>query len=297
MSTNDRSKTDQILDLLLDVLSERQERRGRAAEANDRRAAPVLPLPSSEAPVPRRAEENRTSRTPPQPPPVTRAQDAPVVEWPTPDEPPTGLSTHPADWPAILAADGDNDWPEPVKAPGRAAADSVESLPAIQFERMLRRLAILLVLLLIVVNIPFNRSGLSLARAMPDARSLIIRDGLVLKGSGEKIYVLENNQKRWITSLEAFEWHGYRWEQVNVVDDTFLDRFADGRPLYVLLKCGLSAHIYALEDGQKRWIKDIETFKTEGFVWEDVKFIGCNTLRQIPTGLPIPVNAGPSPEP
>jgi hypothetical protein len=172
-----------------------------------------------------------------------------------------------------------------------------ESLPPIQLDRMLRRLALSLALLVILVDIPFNRDGLSLARAMPDAQSLIIRDGLVLQGSGEKIYVLENNQKRWITSLEAFTWYGYRWEQVHKVDDAFLDRFADGRPIHVLLKCEQSPHIYALENGQKRWIQDIATFEAEGFVWEDVKFVSCAQLRQLPIGLPFPPDAGPSPEP
>jgi hypothetical protein len=226
----------------------------------------------------------------------TAAPPAPAVEPVSPDDG-AGAMPAQAEWSALLAGAGDHDWPEPVKPTSATATETPEPLPAIQLDWMLRRLAIVLGLLLIAVNIPFNRSGFSLARAMPDAQSLIVRDGLVLKGSGEKIYVLENNQKRWITTLEAFEWHGYRWEQVNLVDDAFLDRFADGRPIYVLLKCQLSAHIYALEDGHKRWIRDIDTFQAEGFVWQDVKFVGCSDLRRLPTGVPIPPDAGSSPEP
>jgi hypothetical protein len=295
MSRDNRSKTDQILDLLLDALTERQAARDRTAETSRHLAGPALP------PLPAPAEQRLEPEEPRAAPPPTRPPVAPLptpaVEAGPPNDVAAGSRPPQAEWPALLAGAGDNDWPEAVKAGGREAAALEEPLPPIQLDRMLRRLAVALTLLLIVVNIPFNRSDLSLARAMPDAQSLIVRDGLVLKGSGEKIYVLENNQKRWITTLEAFEWHGYRWEQVNLVDDAFLDRFADGRPIYVLLKCQLSAHIYALEDGHKRWIKDIETFKAEGFLWQDVKFIGCSELRRLPTGVPIPADAGPAPEP
>ena len=41
-----------------------------------------------------------------------------------------------------------------------------------------------------------------------------------------------------------------------------------------------------------RWIKDIPTFKAEGHVWEDVRFVSCEHLRSIPDGPPIPPDAG-----
>ena len=53
----------------------------------------------------------------------------------------------------------------------------------------------------------------------------------------------------------------------------------------------------ALENGQKRWIKDIDTFLAEGHVWEDVRFVSCEYLRSIPDGPPIPEDAGPPPQP
>jgi len=132
---------------------------------------------------------------------------------------------------------------------------------------------------------------------MPDTAALIIRDGLVLKGAGPDVYVLQENRLRWISSLEAFEFFGYRWEQVHVVDDSFLEQFEKGRPIHVLLKCEGSPHIYAMESGEKRWIKDIPTFEAEGYLWEDVKFVTCQYLQALPDGLPIPEDAGPAPRP
>jgi hypothetical protein len=159
------------------------------------------------------------------------------------------------------------------------------------------RLAILVVVLLILVNIPVTQYGVSLARIMPETSSLIIRDGLVLKGSGPEIYILEEDRLRWISSLDAFEHLGLTWEDVHVVEDSFLAKFEEGRPIHVLLKCQTSPHIYRLENEQKRWIKDIDTFLAEGHVWEDVRFVSCQYLRDLPNGLPIPEDAGPPPEP
>jgi hypothetical protein len=163
--------------------------------------------------------------------------------------------------------------------------------------KMIGRLAILVVVLLVLVNIPVTRYGVSLARIMLETSSLIIRDGLVLKGSGPEMYILEEDRLRWISSLDAFEHLGLTWDDVHVVEDSFLAKFEEGRPIHVLLKCQTSPHIYRLENEQKRWIKDIDTFLAEGHVWEDVRFVSCQYLRDLPNGLPIPEDAGPPPEP
>jgi hypothetical protein len=163
--------------------------------------------------------------------------------------------------------------------------------------KMIGRLILLVVALLILVNIPVNSYGVSLARILPETTSLIIRDGLVLKGSGPEIYVLEDGKLRWISCLDAFEHMGLTWEDVHVVEDEFLNKFEEGDPLHVLLKCGASPHVYRLESGEKRWIKDIDTFEAEGHVWHDVRFVSCQYLRDLPDGKPIPEDAGVPPQP
>jgi hypothetical protein len=278
MKRDNRSKTDQILDLLLDALLERQSSRHATGNSPKSETANISVTPAF--------VQTDQGVVPITPQTVQQAEAGPAEKMPQVQaEQPEGQPEE--------AGKTEEMWAVPLEK----ERTPLEPLPSIQLDQMLRRLAVAVGVLILLINIPFNRNGLSLARAMPDAQSLIIRDGLVLKGSSEKIYVLEDNQKRWITSLEAFDYFGYRWEQVNVVDDAFLGRFADGRPLYVLLKCQTSPHIYALEDGQKRWIKDIPTFEAEEFVWDDVKFVSCGELRRLPTGSPIPQDAGPSPEP
>ena len=186
-------------------------------------------------------------------------------------------------------------WREP--RPGEEGWEPPPRQPSIQMGRMIGRLAILVIVLLVLVNIPVTRYGASLARILPETASLIIRDGLVLKGSGPNIYMLEEDKLRWISSMDAFEHLGLTWEDVHVVEDDFLATFEEGRPIHVLLKCQESPHIYRLEDNQKRWIKDIDTFLAEGHVWDDVRFVSCQYLRDLPNGPPIPEDAGPPPEP
>jgi len=187
--------------------------------------------------------------------------------------------------------------PSPEPQPGEEGWNPPPPLPSVHLGRTLGRLLLVVALLVVLINVPLNRHGTSLARIVPDSASLVIRDGLVLKGSGPEIYVLEDGKLRWISSLEAFEFFGYRWEQVHAVEDSFLEQFNVGRPIHVLLKCPDSPHIYALENGQKRWIKDIPTFEAEGYVWEDVKTVDCFYLRSLPDGSPIPEDAGPPPQP
>jgi len=70
------------------------------------------------------------------------------------------------------------------------------------------------------------------------------------------------------------------------------------RPQPILLRCPGSPHIYLLQDGQKRWVKDIPTFEAEGYRWSDIaQNISCGDLRQVPDGETIPPGSGPPPQP
>ena len=265
----DRSTTDQILDLLLDALIERQKaRRSQAATPQ------AAPKPEGEKPVP-----------PPRPEPSTREEQRPAAE------PPRPVTARRSQSPRVVTR------VEPEPRPGDEGWEPPPRQPSIDMGKMIGRLALLVVALLILVNIPVNRYGVSLARILPDSASLIIRDGLVLKGSSSEIYVLENDKLRWISSMDAFEHLGLTWADVHVVEDAFLDKFQKGAPIHVLLKCRASPHIYRIENQEKRWIRDIDTFEAEGHVWDDVRFVSCDYLRDIPDGPPIPEDAGPPPQP
>ena len=275
------SSTDQILDLLLDALADRQRARQAKAVPPRDKAEPEIPLSllaslADRAPQPAPLLEREVPPTRPEPPPAEQKR--------------TATPPGPAPQPSPLV-------PKPEPLPGEKGWQPPAQLPSINVGKLLGRLAILVAILVVVINIPVKSHGVSLARILPDTASLVIRDGLVLKGSGTGIYRLEDNKLRWISSMDAFEHLGLTWKDVNVVNDAFLTRFEKGRPIHVLLKCDGSPHIYRLENDQKRWIKDIDTFLAEGHVWEDVRMVSCGYLRSIPDGPPIPEDAGPPPQP
>lgn len=76
-----------------------------------------------------------------------------------------------------------------------------------------------------------------------------------------------------------------------------IQQLAYERPEPILLKCTSSPHIYLLEDGEKRWVRDIAAFEAQGYRWNDVQFVVCNDLRAVPDGETIPPGAGPPPQP
>jgi len=185
-SSSPKSSTiDQILDLLLDALLERQAARQAQAEQPD-----TVPTPKPSVP-PSPIEEATTG--------PLAASEAPVME-PTTEErqPPVKSARRSQKSQHRRPRPGEEGWTPPPKQ------------PSINLGRTMGRLLVILVALMALINIPLNRHGTSLARIMPDTAALVIRDGLVVKGSGPEIYALEDNRLRWISSLEAVTWSLYR---------------------------------------------------------------------------------------
>ena len=278
MNEERQSRWDQVLDLLAEEVAERLGDEGLRGQ---RRGAAPEPPEARETRQPSRheadkgpeAEGKSVDRPEPEPHPEPKPKAEPVAE-PTVERQP--------------------EVPGEEPEPGPSFEPPVASHTA----RLLGRLALGLLALVVVINIPINRHGTTLATAMPDRRALIFRDGLVVKEEDDpEIYVYEDGAFRWISSLKAFEMRGYAWEDVHVVEDGFLDEYTLGPPIHVILQCRDSPHVYRLEGEEKRWIVDIEAFEAEGYVWEDVQFVSCSYLRSLPDGETIPPGHGPPPQP
>jgi hypothetical protein len=197
---------------------------------------------------------------------------------------------------------------EPIPPPKPADESVRESTPAVvpslrlpgssHAAPLMARLALGICLVVVLINIPLNAQGTAIARSIPNSASLVITNGLVVKEeTSPDIWVYRDGAFHWITSLDAFEHYGYRWERVHSVEPGFLNAFDKGSPIYVLLKCDSSPHIYQLEAGQKRWIVDIPTFQAQGYIWQDVRFVPCAYLRGLPDGESIPPGRGTPPPP
>jgi hypothetical protein len=95
--------------------------------------------------------------------------------------------------------------------------------------------------------------------------------------------------RRLISSAEAFTHYRYRWNAVTQVDDAFLRKIPEGRPIHVLLKCNGSPDVYLLQGSEKRWVRDVAALEAEGYSLEaDLSVIPCARLRSLSDGLPFP---------
>jgi hypothetical protein len=268
MSDQQPSRVNQILDLLVEEIEERIGVRARLALG-----AVEQPIPSTDEGRPPRAEP-------------------PLVE---PEAPPAVAPSEPTEVVEPLVELQAESRPHPLEAEPELPPMDTGPSHAV---RLMVQMALGLLVAIVLINIPFNRHGTTLATAMPDSAALVMRDGLVVKEEDEEeIYVYQDGRFRWISSLDAFEHYRFTWGDVHIVEDGFLDEFEKGPPLHVLLKCHSSPHIYRAEGGEKRWIRDIATFVAEGHVWEDVRFVSCSYLRNLPDGETIPPGSGPPPQP
>jgi hypothetical protein len=168
--------------------------------------------------------------------------------------------------------------------------------PNVNTGRSLGQILIVLVVLLVLVNLPINYDGIGLAHIVPESTAVVIYDGLVLKGSGPEIYLLEDHKLRQISGREA---RGSYFHSTNPrrVEDSLLEQFEQGQPIHRLVKCQNSSLVYALENGQKRWVENPPPEDKASKAWDKVHPVTCNFLDDLPDGLPIPEDAGASPQP
>ncbi len=214
---------------------------------------------------------------------------------PMPLVPPAPVIVPPVEAEPVLAPAPANE-PAPEPTPGEAP--TFRPSGGSHAASLMARLALGICLVVVLINLPLNAQGIAVARSIPNSAALVITNGLVVKEeTSPDIWVYRDGAFHWISSLDAFEHYGYRWEQVHVVEPGFLSAFDKGSPIYALLKCDSSPHVYQLEAGQKRWIVDIPTFQAQGYVWQDVRFVSCAYLRGLPDGESIPPGRGTPPPP
>jgi hypothetical protein len=296
MNDKGRSRLDLLLDLLADEVAERLQGRSVQLHEKDKGrvgdSAQVTP-PSHLDAIPERAEPGPPPH-PPRVPPTPAVLSAPEA---TPAVGPRSIAEGASAGGATPASPS-----EPAPAP--AIEPTVEVVPDLAVPApshaapLMARLALGIFIIVVLINIPLNAQGTALARSIPSSAALVIANGLLVKESNSPdIWVYRDNQFHWITSLDAFDHFGYRWQNVHIVEPGFLNQFEKGNPIYVLLKCDSSPHIYRLEAGRKRWIVDIPTFQAEGYVWQDVEIVPCTYLHSLLDGESIPPGHGLPPPP
>lgn len=288
---------DQILDLLLDLLDERRERRSEPIEFDEEAVVDDV-LPEDVQKIVWEAGQRE----------LLDVIDADVQPIPKFEEPKIEVEPEKE---SDSAVDVDViESPLPLVSEREFELIEEPLLPpeTIHMNRTIGRLFVGLLGFIVLANIPFfNFAQINkVVSSVGDGTQRIrfARDGLLLRGSGPGVFIIEDNTRHWITTSEAFEFYGHRWRSIRQVSDAYLEEFPEGDPIYVLLKCPTSPHIYALAVSHrgsqtriKRWIEDIPTFEALGFEWEQVEEVSCNYLRSLPQGDPFTDISGSPPQP
>lgn len=123
--------------------------------------------------------------------------------------------------------------------------------------------------------------------------------GDLVKAQGDdKIYIIQNGQKRLIVNEEIFNQMGFKKENIKELDINLLISIPDGPPLlskeYIsiypdgtLIRPKGKAQVYLIRGGRKCFIPDVETFHSQGFRWEQVLELEEAIFNSIPTGIPL----------
>ncbi len=151
----------------------------------------------------------------------------------------------------------------------------------------LGKILIVLVVIVLLVNVPISYRGAGLIHSVPDATPVVIYNGIVLKGGGQVVYVLENHKLRPFSNPDTFNYFHHRYNlDVNIVADSLLTQFEAGQPIRRLVKCNTSPNVYALENGQKRLVEDLLPVVLSSR-WDRLGRVTCSYLHDKPNGPPI----------
>lgn len=145
---------------------------------------------------------------------------------------------------------------------------------------------------------PSSVSTPSTAVTVPSTAVTVSTGSLIRHHDDPKIYFIENNQKRWISSIEVFNSNNFKWENVKEVDKTTLDNIAEGPnisskiefqsaiPISLksgdLIRSSSGPEVYIItSEGKKEHIVSPDEFSKRGYKWDQIKIVAQDEISQI----------------
>ncbi|OGZ34075.1 MAG: hypothetical protein A2Y98_03315 [Candidatus Portnoybacteria bacterium RBG_19FT_COMBO_36_7] len=121
-----------------------------------------------------------------------------------------------------------------------------------------------------------------------------LADGSLVRAAGDtKVFLIQNNQKQWIPSLDVFVANGYSWGNVSVVDSSVLNQYQEGSPVTAvtivipsalanatLIRVNGYPKVYALVGTKLHWIPNPEIFNLYQYKWQNVEIISTAQYQQ-----------------
>lgn len=101
-------------------------------------------------------------------------------------------------------------------------------------------------------------------------------NGTLLKADNDvKVYVIQNNQKRWIKTADIFNSYNFKWVDIKSVSQTILDSLPDNN----LIKSDNDPSVYIITNGYKRHIPSPLVFESYGLKWENINQINQTEMN------------------
>lgn len=122
-------------------------------------------------------------------------------------------------------------------------------------------------------------------------------DGTLIKGSGDKVYFLENGMKRWVMDAAIFNVFEFRWDAIAAIPDEDVEAYPAGKnldaksryPDGALVRSdkargGDGMKVYQIQNGARRWVETEQDFDRSGFEWRSVHDISFKKLKSMGEG-------------
>ncbi len=114
------------------------------------------------------------------------------------------------------------------------------------------------------------------------------RNGLLIKGSDDAVYLIEAGERRWIPDPETVDCRRLDWNAIQTVSDVQLSSIRRGPDLPswangTLFK-GSGPEVFIMENCERRWITSPEVFTSLGLDWVAIQTVLDRDLDVIPRG-------------
>ena len=120
--------------------------------------------------------------------------------------------------------------------------------------------------------------------SLPTQKVFFSNNTLVKKRYKDKIYVVINNEKRWIPTPGVFNRSGYKWENIyELYDNIIIDTLKTGEYIeddeeIKLVKSTNSSRVYLTKGYRKLWVKTMNAFIGSGYEWKNIIDMDINEI-------------------
>jgi len=94
-----------------------------------------------------------------------------------------------------------------------------------------------------------------------------------------RVYVIKNNKRYRVRTVEQFEGCGYKWDEVQETSAELLEEYSEAEAFVSELFRAIGGHkVYKVTGGKKQWVRTAAEFNAAGYSWEDIEEVSAETL-------------------